>query len=67
MTTLRWLLHSARCAWYRWQARDALDCIEVAQVAQRRERQRMDRALAHEEQEQRAWAAYRKHMREAAQ
>jgi hypothetical protein len=67
MTTLRWLLHSARCWFHRWQARDALDCIEVAQIAQKRERERMHKALAHEEQEQRAWDRYRKSVREAAQ
>lgn len=67
MNSLRWLLHLLRCHWYRWQARDALDGIEMAQIAQRRERYRMDRALAREEQERRAWDAWRKAMRESQQ
>ncbi len=67
MRTLRWLIHLARCSYYRWQARDALDSIEIAQIAQKRERVRMDRALAREEQERRAWDAWRKAMREVAE
>lgn len=67
MNALRWLLHLLRCSWYRWQARDALDGIEMAQIAAKRERYRMDRALAREEQERRAWDAWRKAMRESRQ
>lgn len=39
----------------------------MAQIAAKRERYRMDRALAREEQERRAWDAWRKAMRESRQ
>lgn len=67
MNTTRWLLHSIRCAWYRWQARDALDGIEIAQVMQISERRRMEKALAREIEEQEAWARWRKAMRGVAE
>lgn len=65
--TARWLLHTLLCAWYRWRAREALQDAEWSRQAQVEARNRMQRALAREEEEARAWARYRKQMREAAE
>lgn len=64
MNSLRWLLHLARCWFYRWQARDALDGIECAQVVAKSERRRMNRALAREEELTRSWKQWQQRVQE---
>jgi hypothetical protein len=66
MNALRWLLHLARCHYYRWQARDALESIECAHYYARRNRERLARATARELEEQHAWDRWRKQVRESS-
>jgi hypothetical protein len=66
MNALRWLLHCLRCHWYRLQARDALADVRWSRNAQIEARNRMARALAREEEEQRAWRRWNQRVQRCA-
>ncbi len=67
MSTMRWLLHSARCWYWRTSWRSAADDYFAAERAVHDARKRMNRATAQEIAEAEAFARWRKGVREAAQ
>ena len=64
MSAFRWSLHAILCAWYRWRANEALADVAWTKQAQIEARNRMARALAREEEEQRAWKRYQQRVQQ---